>query len=402
MCTPCLPDNCPSARAIFWGNCIGHFQLAMHGQNRVTNVVMGILETPPLFGQVISGIEYAFIGRVSSTAASIKLMQNFWHREINSFEIRHGTNALYLNHFKTFGISASYPATLEDLISKIRALWTKHQDDITKKTAYFRDFECRYDGARRVKKVNVSFSANEWITQEFTTGERQAGEWIKELCHFVREARKNEHLLSSEEQKVMMEIVSFLHVLGSVPSLIVKVRAGCPELRGHRLYGSIFFTLEDFIAHVKRKCPDWKSPVALSGYLQEDFLSKLREQQTSTSKEYEIIIQRAISPRHLEFELVESHPPFSIDYPHLAFDKPLSINSREIPKMRINRDGFSDLEEYQDSRFILDDQNSYTVITRKQLTEQDQPLLAKKNEMSKLRKAWLKAFHCELISSDNI
>jgi hypothetical protein len=333
-------------------------------------------------------------------------MQRFWRDQVSSFKICHGTNSLYLSHFKQHGISATYPAALEGMVTKIGRVWENHTQDIAPKTAYFRDFERRYDQARLSKQVAFSFSADRSITHEFTLGARQGGEWIRELRHFTREARAKERLLTADERQTVLEVTSFIQVLDSLPALIVKVHAGCSDLV--RQYGwnrPLFSTFEGFSNHVKEQCAQWEDPAQLSSYLDETLLPELQSQQEEYRKKYEITVNTAIAPQHLEFELVGGRrQPFSKDYPRLAFDSPVALSSEEMLKLRIDLTGFSYRDEYLDSRFEChyDSHSQQTTVTRKKLTERDHQDLALRNERREMRKAWLRTFNCDLIPLEEI
>ena len=104
--------------------------------------------------------------------ASMELQQQFWEKNVSTFTIKHGTSSIYRKHFQDYGISSSYPKPLEDLIDRVRKVWTNHEHDIMKRTAYFKMFEQRYDEAHQNQKLYF-LSANNSITSEYTTGSKR-------------------------------------------------------------------------------------------------------------------------------------------------------------------------------------------------------------------------------------
>lgn len=400
MSSEYLPKDISLQQALFWGSCTHHFQQIFQGdlQSRVVHVIMTVLELPPIIGQIVSLVELLFF-RCMAQATPVDIMQDFWQKHIRSFEIRHGTNSLYLNHFKQHGISSNYPVALEELIEKTRNLWQKHRYDIAPKTEYFCHFEQRYDQARSAKEIGVSFSASGRVIDEFTLGARHGGEWIREIRHFVLEAQNNIHVLSSEERKILLELRSFIQVLESLPPLIVTIRPGLPALAASR-NKLTFSTLEGFIERVKHNCEDWQDTEQLSDYLEHKLLPVLEREQEEYRGQYEIPVDFPIQPKDMEFRLVRNaHKPISMDFPHLEFDKPVVLSKDELLKLQIERNGFSSWEEYQDSRFVCeyDYQSGRSTVIRKKMTEEDKPDLALRNEAREMRKAWLKAFNCDLI-----
>lgn len=337
-----------------------------------------------------------------SDHSPVELIQLFWEQHIRSFKISHGTTSLYHKHFKDHGISSSYPVALENTIAKFRAVWANHEHDITHRTGYFRDFERRYDQAREKQEVAVSFSAQASITQEYTTGARHGGEWVRELRHFLREASVKKNVLSLDEQRTLLETESLIDVMSSVPPMIVKINAGCPNLRNIFGWHSLFRPLDEFIDYIKLHCEGWQDPGTLSKYMNTILLPQLEDEKERHRTKYEITLHNVIHADHLEFEFVNVSryriTPIPNDYPKLNFDRPQKLSSQEVGKLRIEHSGFSDIEEYQDSRFECEysvEGNGTWTITRKALTEEDNKALTLTKEKREMRKYWMRIFGCE-------
>jgi hypothetical protein len=353
--------------------------------------------------------------RAIAEKKSTKELRSFWQEHIFPIKLCHGTTSLYYTHFKKFGISATYPAPLENIVAKIRNVWTKHEHDICRKTGYFRDFEKRYDKARSKKEIAVSFSADPSITQEYTTGARHGGEWIREIRQFLYQASEKKALLSSEEQKTVKEMQSLVDLMGEVFPMIVKISAASPYASDARVYINFDYItpFEDFVATVKKEYPEWVKVGKLSTYLETTLLPKVKKANKEISKEYEYPIWHAVPPEELEFEFVgkpkieKAQPrqtyergffslikkllwPSTKIYPQIAFNTPTKLSTDEVIKLRIRTtSGFSAIEEYQDSIFDCNFDcscNTWT-ITRKKPTQED--------ERSQLRKQWIQAFDCE-------
>jgi hypothetical protein len=424
MGADCFPKDVSVEKALFWGSFTDHCERASEGslEDRIVHVIMAILEVLPIIGQIVALVELLIIGCVAPQAktpltsrkltpllpepTSLDIMQRFWQERVCSFKISHGTNSLYLSHFRQHGIGATYPPALEGMIARIRDVWGRHQLDVAPKTQYFCDFERRYDLAHQTKRVAFSFSANERITQEFTLGARQGGEWIRELRRFVIDARNNRQKLTDDEWGVILEVRTFIQVLDALPALIVRVHAGSADLVKQYGYRAPLFSTQDgFINHVKRVCPQWEDPVRLSSYLEGTLLPDLQREQAQQREKYEITINDSIAPEQLEFELVGGRrQPFSADYPKLAFDEPVTLSRDEAFKLRIDLTGFSYRKEYEDSRFTYDYDHSSrkTTVTRRRLAEEDRVDLALRNEMRAMRKAWLRAFNCDQVPLEEI
>lgn len=341
-----------------------------------------------------------------SDKPSLKLIQQFWKEHIQSFKISHGTSALYLQHFKEHGLSATYPKALETIIQKIRTLWNNHEHDIMPKTGYFRWFEQRYDEARQKLKVTFSFSCKPSITDEFTTGARQGGEWIREVRSFLRETRSKTYVFSTEEKQTLLETEALVYVIDTLPALIVKINAGCPDLaKNHGFWNrsEILCSSRAFINLVKKDCPDWQTPAKLQTYLNGDLLSRVTAIKKGLEESYELSVTTSVQAEHLEFEFVGGHKRKAVptDYPKLEFDRTTTLSCDEIIKLQINDIGFTDIEEYQNSRFesMYLGKLKYS-ITRRMRTAEDAAALALSQQKQNLRKSWLRAFGCEEMMSE--
>lgn len=329
---------------------------------------------------------------------SVKLIRLFWEQHVYSFKINHGTTSLYYQHFKKNGISTCYPQALENLILKIRKVWADYEIEITPRTRYFKDFEFRYDQARQNNIVTVSFSAQSSITQEFTTGARHGGEWMRELRHFLREASTKNHVLSTEEQQTLLEAQSLIEIMNSVSPMIVKINAGCPDLNLTFETNSLLIPLQKFIGYVKTHCQNWQDPQQVSDYMRTKLLPELDAEKRGLAAKYEITIDNAVRPEYLEFEFIDSHhfksAPQTINYPKLDFDKPKKLSNKEILQLGIERSGFTEIEEYQDSRFIYDYciEDGDSIVTRKLLNDEDRKAMQLWRKKCELRKYWVEAF----------
>lgn len=331
-------------------------------------------------------------------------IKRFWEKHVCSFKISHGTTVLYRAHFKKHGISATYPAALEQMIQKIRTVWKNHEHDIMKRTNYFKLFEGRYDQARNKQEIATSFSAQQSITVEYTTGARRGGEWIREIGYFLREAANKSNVLSPDEQETLLQAQALVDVMNTLPPMIVKINAGCPDLYNGPFspfgYKSLLVTLEAFSKRVKEQCTNWKDPQQLSQYMQHVLLPELEKDKKRISTIYELVLYRPVAAKHLEFELVkearakEDAPP--TDYPKLDFDKPTTLSREQIGKLQITPSGLSDLKAYQDSRFEYQEvsKDLWTVI-RKKRTEMDDKVFALEKAKEKMRKHWIHVFGCK-------
>lgn len=333
---------------------------------------------------------------------SAKLIRLFWEQHIYSFKINHGTTSLYYQHFKNHGISTHYPQALENLITKIRKVWADHEIAITPRTRYFKDFEFRYDQARQNNTVTVSFSADSSITQQFTTGARHGGEWIRELRHFLREASIKSYLLSTEEQQTLLEAQSLIEIMSSVSPMIVKINAGCPDLNNRFGRNSLLIPLQKFMDYVKAHCQNWQDPQQVSDYMRMTLLPKLDDEKGNLAARYEITIDNVIHPDYLEFEFIDNHQFKSVsqtnNYPKLDFDKPKKLSNQEILQLRIERNGFTNIEEYKDSRFICDyciGDGGSSIVTRKLLNNEDQKEMQLWHKKDEIKKYWIKAFEVQ-------
>lgn len=309
----------------------------------------------------------------------------FWETNISSFQISHGTTSLYHAHFKEHGISARYPIALEGIIAKIRNVWTNHEHDITRRTGYFKYFEERYDAARARGVVQLSFSCREEITREFTTGTRCGGEWVREVREFLSAASKKKEVLASDEWETLLEAEALIQVIESVPPMIVKISAGCPDLRPLFVH-TLLLPLEEFRAYVKRNC------IQDMGYT---LLPELEHQKEVLKANYEIPLAVPVAAKYLEFEFVkpsdyEEEP--ILDYPKLEFDQTSTISFEEIAKLRIESSGLSQIEEYQDSKFEYSYKGDSYIVTRKALTEKDAERLALVRKNKELKNQWKKIF----------
>lgn len=243
---------------------------------------------------------------------SAELIRLFWEQHIQSFKICHGTSSLYYKHFKEKGISASYPEALENLIAKVRKLWRDHEHEFIPRTDYFRMFEYRYDKARQKGEVTLSFSANEWVTKEFTTGARRGGEWIRELRNFLSEASTKKEVFSVEEQKTLLETEALMDLILSAPPMQVKVAAGCPDLELAPIFAmytspSLLLSLRKFENYIKLHCPQWEVPDELLDYMNTSLLPELKSEKERIKTHYELILHSPIQPQYLEFEFIKEN-----------------------------------------------------------------------------------------------
>jgi len=311
-------------------------------------------------------------------------IKQFWEQHIASFEVCHGTTSLYYNHFKEQGLNASYPQPLVDLIEKVRTLWKNHQD-IKPVSGYFLWFLNRFDNAQASNTVEFSFSANQQVQQQFTTGSRHGGEWMRELRGFVVKALAREHLFSPDEKLVLKEAQALIDVVSELPVMKVKINATCSQLANMIGEKSLFLPLEKFKNYVEKNCVGME----IQSYLDKKVLPALYTEKRQLLDRDELVLTQAVSSEFLSFEFIETvstkKTPHPLDYPQLEFDQPSILNVDEIIKLSIDRSGLSNLDEYNDSRFDVEVlKNNLYHVTRKTSSEQ--------NIEKEFRKKWLVAF----------
>ncbi|MBP7074540.1 MAG: hypothetical protein KBA81_04055 [Rhabdochlamydiaceae bacterium] len=319
-----------------------------------------------------------------SIKSSEQYIKQFWERHIASFEVCHGTTSLYYNHFKEQGLSASYPKPLVDLVAKIRILWNSHQD-IKPMTGYFQWFLNRFDRAQAENAVEYSFSANQQVQHEFTTGSRHGGEWMRELRSFIAKALGQEHLFSQDEKLVLKEAQALIDVVSELPVMKVKINPTCSKLAKMLGEKSLFLPLEKFKNYVEKNCLEME----IQSYLDKKVLPALYAEKRQLLDQDELVLTRAVSSEFLSFEFIETlstkKTPNLSDFPKLEFDQPTILSTDEIVKLSIDRSGLSNLDEYSDSKFDVEvlKNNQYRV-TRRVSSDQ--------NIEKEFRKKWLAAF----------
>ncbi|MCH9608479.1 MAG: hypothetical protein S4CHLAM45_10550 [Chlamydiales bacterium] len=315
-------------------------------------------------------------------------IKGFWEEHIASFYIAHGTTSLFHTHFKTYGISSCYPPALADIITRIRNVWENHKEDIVEKTNYFKWFEERYDKANSSQQVEISFTADPFRQQEYTRGARGGGgEWIRELKHFISNVEQSTHrtVLTADEAETVLEMEMLIEAMQQAPSMLVKVPYFVAFGKGN------LCSFERFKEKVQKECPNWKSDQTLEHYLNETVFPQLQNTKTSIKNAYECVVQVPIDPQHLDFEVIESTMSFD-NYPYLEFNSPKELSSLEIGKLKIPYGSqYSEIEEYQDSRFEYTDGDETYLITRQKrtsLTEEEIQQHALAVKKSALRRAW--------------
>lgn len=234
------------------------------------------------------------------------MIEAFWHHNVESFYLVHGTSSIYQEHFKKYGLSANYPEQLEGMISRIRTLWSNHESDIAPKTGYFRNFERRYDFAVNKEHVCFSFSAQLSITQEYTSGARAGGEWIRELRGFTWRANQKKDLLSSGEMEILAEVGAFIDLLDKAPAMLLKINPSNPAFQKAIFHNSeVLQPLPQFNAFVKQKCLNWKDSARLSHYLNSDLITKLIKEKEKLASDYEFCVTEQVSPENLTYEVLD-------------------------------------------------------------------------------------------------
>ena len=346
--------------AFLWGNFVRHCKKAREGNlsNRIVHTLFAIAEFLPIIGQIASIFEKTMVTIFSEKnnrndlprkqfapikdypkknlptkieinepiidSPSVILMKQFWEQHIHTFKISHGTTSLYYNHFKQHGISATYPLALEGIIEKIRHIWRMHEDDIVPRTGYFTNFEERYDQARLRGEIRFSFSADESITEEYTTGARQGGEWIREVKYFLASASRKNNVISNYRLEDLLETEALIDVMSQIPAMIVSIRAGDPALR-YSFGDSLLCPLGDFIYKVKKRFNEWEDPEKLENFLNNKLLHGVDWDKRRIKSLYEIGLYNKVDPASLEFEFVTpcgEKISKLIDSPKIDLDKP--------------------------------------------------------------------------------
>lgn len=353
----------------------------------------------PLIALCAGYVRKALSPRYTNEERAHLTIESFWKLHVNSFALNHGTTALYYRHFQEHGISSSYPPALEEIIEKIRSVWKNHETDICPCSQYFEWFEERYDEAFQNKKIAVSFSAQQMITSEFTTGARRGGEWIREVRHFLREAYPKLGCLSAEEKQTVLKMEALVDVIDTVSPMVVTIRPSCEEIRPAFHNSPLLSPLSVFLSYVKNSCKNWQDSASLSHYLKQEVLPQLERLKQEYERQYEITVDREILAKHLEFTFIENSKKeeLSCSYPRLQLDQATPLSQEEISLLQIERTGFTDIAEYRDSRFFCEYLaiNSEWIVTRKTLTQKDLQDLALRNEKREMRKQWVKVFACE-------
>ncbi len=310
-------------------------------------------------------------------------IKQFWEQHVASFELCHGTTSLYYNHFKEHGLNASYPAPLVDLVAKIRTLWMNHQN-IKPLTAYFTWFLDRFARAQAENAIEFSFSANIAVQNEYTTGSRHGGEWLRELRSFVARGLGHGQLFSADEKLVLKEAQALIDVISELPVMKVKINPSCPA--SIKLFGekSLLLPLDKFKKHIQDSCAEMET----KHYLYTTILPRLNVEKAQLRDLPELVLTSAVPPEFLTLELIEDSTrkiPTPVEYPHLTWDQPIILSANEISKLQIDRYGLSNLDEYIGSRFDVQSlQDNQYCVTRRVSSEQ--------NIDKEFRKNWRAAF----------
>lgn len=297
-------------------------------------------------------------------------IKQFWEQHVASFEVCHGTTSLYYNHFKEHGLNASYPAPLVDLVAKIRTLWMNHQN-IKPLTAYFTWFLDRFDRAQAENAIEFSFSANIAVQNEYTTGSRHGGEWLRELRSFVARGLGHGQLFSSDEKLVLREAQALIDVISELPVMKVKINPSCPA--SIKLFGekSLLLPLDKFKKHIQDGCAEMET----KHYLYTTILPRLNVEKAQLRDLPELVLTSAVPPEFLTLELIEDSTrkiPTPVEYPHLTWDQPIILSADEISKLQIDRYGLSNLDEYIGSKFDVQSlQDNQYCVTRRVSSEQN-------------------------------
>jgi hypothetical protein len=329
--------------------------------------------------------------------------EHFWESEIEPFEIRHGTNCLYLSFFKKYGISTAYPPAQEALVQSIRTIWARHEKDLMPKTEYFTLFEERYDAARKKNKIEVHFSANPISTQQFTTGSRANGEWISQVRQFLYEAKQKPQLFTEEERQSLKKFQAFIDLLDKLPALTVHIHADCPEVP-QGFWNRYFVPKKKFKKIVWDECGENHSVVRVTGHLMSSVLPGVRAKILYAQQQYEQVVSFPVKPENLRFKVIQGvrdseRQPLPLRYPKVAVGTLVTLPVADCLNLRVHPgDGFSDLPEYNDSSFTItplpSDCSSVTVLRRLR-TEKEQLLAREIEERVQMRLAVLHDFDSE-------
>lgn len=239
---------------------------------------------------------------------SLLIVKQFWTEHVHSFKIHHGTSSLYYDHFKTHGISPTYPLLLEKIIPKILFLWGNHEHDIAEKSYYFRNFERRYEAAHQAPpEIACFFSAQPIITREHTVGYNQGGEWVRELKFFLDKASNQAKLLTEDENKIRKEALDFVNLITQSPPMVISLRATSPSFKPLLDERSLFLPFDLFLEYIRSSCHDWQDPLNLHHHLYNTILPRLAIEKQKISSLYEVKLSNFIPPEELEFEMVD-HP----------------------------------------------------------------------------------------------
>lgn len=309
-------------------------------------------------------------------------IKQFWEEFVQKAKLRHGTHSIYLHHFKTHGISATYPQPLRELIAKIDRIWQRHRDHTLGRTEYFLGCVQRMREAHEQQEIHVSFSMDPSVAQEFTTGARHGGEWARECRTFLQRAHGSWNMFDPEEQETLKKLEALLSLMNALPPMIISIAA---EPR--------YTTFEAFQSDVQEQCPEWHDSVQLEAHL-----ASIREKLDCSNK-YEKPVRDPIAPERLEFEILEREPMRVFRGPFLAIGETKLLNSQQIMQHRILRNGFSEHPQYRDSRFVAEpvvsDDYSRFKVTRRALTQEDEVDYTEEMLKRKHTSYWIAQFHCE-------
>jgi hypothetical protein len=236
---------------------------------------------------------------------SLQLIQDFWKKNIHSFSIKHGTSSLYEKHFRKFGLSSVYPEPFQDIVKKVRQLWDRYEKEVFPKSDYFRWFEQRFDKAYEQKRIEFSFAANKFRTQEYTVGRRgHGGEWMREVRRFLSTAKEKNIPFSQDEQNIFDRIETLSDLLYATPPMTINIRGGSAA------FVQIFpqthlCSLQDLVSRIQKTFSRWQEPRQLRHYLSAQISPAIRSEIDRWQNSYEIMVNQPVPSDLLDFDISE-------------------------------------------------------------------------------------------------